>query len=425
MNERLLQFIWQFQYFQKQSLVTSAGDKLQIDKPGVWNHHQGPDFSEAAIRIENTRWIGNVEIHIASSDWFKHRHGADNHYCNIILHVVWVDDRPVFDAVGNRVPTLVLQSLIPKLLLERYHEMMEAMVVVPCHSFLPALDQLGWFAWKERLAAERLERRARQILSMLDGNTHHWEEICWWLLAANFGTKANSTLFELVAKSIPVQVLARHKNQLQQLEALLLGQANLLSGKYQDAYALLLQREYRFLKKKYRLQPVHKAPAFLRMRPASFPTVRLAQLAMLIHTLPHLFATIKETEGLEKLQACFMVTANDYWHYHYRFDEETAFQPKHLGKQMAENLFINTVLPLLFAYGLYSRNDTYQERAMQWLYTLPAEQNQISRKWQRLGIPLRAATDSQALIELTNHYCLHRRCLDCAVGNRILRNDVL
>lgn len=425
MNERLLQFIWQFQYFQKRSLLTTAGESLQIDKPGTWNHHQGPDFSEAAIRIGNTRWVGNVEIHIRSSDWRKHKHTTDGNYGNIILHVVWDDDLPLYDSVGNRVATLVLQPLVPKLLLERYRQMMETIVMIPCHAFLPALEQLGWFAWKERLAAERLERRAKQILTMVASTSNHWEEVCWQMLAANFGSKVNGPLFEMVARTLPVQVLARHKHQVPQLEALLLGQANLLAGKYEDDYAILLQKEYRFLKKKYRLENVPRSPAFLRMRPASFPTIRLAQLAMLLHRLPHLFSTIKETGDLRTLMDHFMVTANDYWHYHYRFDETAIYQHKHLGKQMAENIFINTVSPLLFAYGIYSKTEAHKERALHWLYEITAEQNQITRQWQRLGITQHSAVDSQALIELTNHYCIHRRCLDCAVGNRILKNDVL
>ncbi|MBI2282147.1 MAG: DUF2851 family protein [Bacteroidetes bacterium] len=425
MNERLLQFIWQFQYFQKRSLQTTMGDVLQVDKPGTCNQHQGPDFSEADIRVGNTRWVGNVEIHIRSSDWHKHRHGTDGNYGNIILHVVWEDDLPLYDTGGNRVATLVLQPLVPKIFLERYRQMMETMVMIPCHPFLPVLDPLGWFSWKERLAAERLERRAKQILTMVASTANHWEEVCWRMLAANFGSKVNGPLFEMVAKTIPVQLLARHKNQVQQLEALLLGQANLLGGKYEDDYAILLQKEYRFLKKKYRLETIHKSPAFLRMRPASFPTIRLAQLAMLVHRLPYLFSTIKETADLYTLMDHFMVTANDYWHYHYRFDEAAAYQHKHLGKQMAENIFINTVLPLLFAYGLYSQEEPYKERAIRWMYEMTAEQNQITRQWQRLGIAQHSAVDSQALIELTNHYCIHRRCLDCAVGNRILKNDVL
>jgi hypothetical protein len=424
MNERLLQFIWKFQYYNTQHLHTSQGEPLHIEKPGTWNHHQGPDFSEAIIRIGNTKWVGNIELHLRSSDWHKHRHASDSNYTNIILHVVWEEDSEVHDLNGNIVPTLILQPLISKLLLERYRQMMETMVVVPCHSFLPVLDNLGWCAWKERLAAERLERRSEHILSLLKQTGHHWEEVFWWLLAANFGIRVNSALFELVAKTIPVTLLAKHRNQVQQLEAFLLGQANLLSGKYKDDYAVMLQKEYRFLKKKYRLPTVHKQPAFLRMRPAAFPTVRLAQLAVLLQQSEHIFSKLKETKECKSAQELFMVTANDYWHYHYRFDEGTPFRPKNVGKQMAENILINTVIPVLFAYGLYSKEESYKQKAIQWLYELPPEQNQITSQWQRSGIVHRCALDSQALIELTNHYCIHKRCLDCTVGNGVLKKGV-
>lgn len=405
-------------------MLTSQGDALVIEKPGTLNHHQGPDFTEATIRIGTTKWVGNIEIHLQSSDWHKHQHSADRNYSNVILHVVWEEDEPVYDRNGNPLSTFVLQPRIPKLLLERYQQMMETIVVVPCHSFLPALNNLGWSAWKERLAAERLERRSAHILSLLHRSNNHWDEVFWWMLAANFGIRVNTALFELIALSLPVTLLAKHKNQIQQLEALLLGQASLLSGKYQDDYALLLQREYLFLKKKYHLETVNKQPAFLRMRPAAFPTVRLAQLAMLVHTGTNLFSKVKEIQELQKVLALFSVTANDYWHYHYRFDELTAFKPKHLGTNMAENILINTVIPVLFAYGLYSKEEQYKEKAIDWLYQLPAEHNRLTKKWQHSNVRNKSALDSQALIELTNHYCIDRRCLDCAVGNKILNNGV-
>ena len=424
MNERLLQFIWQFQYYQKQDCLTTQHECLHIEKPGMLNRHQGPDFSEAIIRIGTTIWAGNVELHIRSSDWFKHRHTSDANYGNIILHVVWEDDQPVHDSLGNPVPTFELRSRIPGILLERYRLMMETLQVVPCYSFLPAMQELGWMAWKERLAAERLERKSAHVLNLLKQSNHHWEEVCWWMLAANFGIRVNHVLFEMLAKSIPVNILSKHRNRIQQLEALLLGQANLLSGKYEETYPIMLQREYRFLKKKYGLQSVNKQPAFLRMRPAAFPTVRLAQLAALLNKSSNLFSSIKEYEQPDKAMEMFMVTANDYWNDHYCFDEITIRQPKHLGKQMAENILINSVIPILFAYGLYSKEETYKERCIQWLYRLPAEQNRITLSWQKADITHRSALDSQALIELTNQYCVNKRCLDCAVGNKILKNYV-
>lgn len=424
MNEKLLQFIWRFQYFNRQQLCTPQGEMITVEKPGTHNHHQGPDFSEAVIRIGPTKWVGNVELHLRSSDWYKHKHQADQNYSNIILHVVWEEDAPVYDTHGNIFPTLVLKERIPKLLLEQYAQVMATLVLIPCHSFLPAIDNLNWCAWKERLVVERLERRSTQVLSLLKQSNDSWEEVCWWMLASNFGIKVNSALFEMVAKTLPVTIIAKHRNQIHQLEALLLGQANLLSGKYTDAYAVLLQKEHRFLRKKYGLKPVHKQPAFLRMRPACFPTLRLAQLAMLLHTASHLFSLIREERNGQKVLETFMVTANDYWHYHYRFDEPSAHQLKHLGKQMAENILINTVVPLLFAYGMYSKEDRFKEKAIQWLYELPAEQNKVTRQWQQSGISNRSSLDSQALIELTNHYCLSKRCLECAVGNGIFKKGV-
>jgi len=422
MNERLLQFIWQFQYFNRNSLYTTAGEPLLIERPGTWNHHQGPDFSAAMIRIGNTKWVGNIELHLRSSDWNKHNHATDDRYHNIILHVVWEDDAPVQDQHGQPVSTLVLEHRIPKLLLDRYEQMMHTVASIPCAAYLPALSNLGWAAWKERLAAERLERKSQQVLNYLQQSGGNWEETCWWLLASGFGVRVNTVLFEMMARSLPLSVLGKHRNQLQQLEALLMGQANLLSGRYEDAYALLLQREYHFLRKKYRLQPVNKQPAFLRMRPAAFPTLRLAQLAIFLQRCHGFFALIRETTESKTLIDQLMVTANDYWHYHYVFDEETVFQPKQLGKQMAVNILINTVIPILFAYGLHTGEEACKERAIQWLYQLPPEQNQLTRKWD--AVTNQSALDSQALIELTNHYCNDKRCLDCAVGNKILKNDV-
>lgn len=421
-NEKLLQFIWQFQYFNKQELTTSQGEILYIEKPGSINLHQGPDFSEAMIKIGNTIWIGNIELHIHSTDWFKHAHETDNNYSNIILHVVWKEDGAVYDRNNQAIPTLILEPRISKMLIERYRQMMETKTFIPCHFFLPALSTLGWSAWKERLVAERLERRSAQIGVLLEQSRLHWEEVCWWLLAANFGIKVNKYLFEQVAKSISLNIISKHKTQIHQMEALLFGQANLLSGEYRDEYALLLQREYTFLQKKYTLKPISSQPAFLRMRPATFPTIRLAQLSMLLFQNTHLFSQIKSINEMKDLRKLFMVTANDYWHYHYSFDEETIFKPKHLGLQMADNILINTVIPILFAYGLYNKEEIFKEKAILWLYQLTAENNHIVNKWNRTDIPNNSALDSQAFIELTNHYCSVKRCLDCAVGNKILKS---
>lgn len=424
MNEKLLQFIWQFQYFRQQGCETTEGDPLSIEKPGRLNKHQGPDFSEAIVRIGTTVWVGNIELHIRSSDWDKHRHGYDTRYANIILHVVWEDDQPVLDRLGNRVATLVLQSRVAGILLSRYRLMMEAVQVVPCNRFLPVLEPLAWTGWKERLAAERLMRKSARVLDLLAESGNHWDAVCWRVLAEAFGGKVNNVLFGLVAQSIPVNLLYKHRNQIHQLEALLLGQANLLQGRYTESYPLMLQKEYRFLRKKYMLSAVHKQPAFLRMRPAAFPTLRLAQLAMLLYQTEHLFAKLKNTDTAEAVLDVCMVRANDYWNIHYRFDEVSASQHRQLGRQMAESILINGVIPLLFAYGLHANEQSYKDKAIHWLSDLSGEQNRITGLWKARGITNQSALDSQALIELTNQYCMLKRCLDCAVGNKILKNHV-
>ena len=425
MNEKLLQFIWQFQYFNSKELLTNNTEHLVIIKPGSLNTNQGPDFSDAIIQINNVRLAGNIEVHFKASDWVKHQHETDINYNNIILHVVWVNDADIYTSKNHNIPTLVLEGRVPKITLERYLLMMET-PFIPCQNIaLPTLDELGWLSWKERLVAERLERKSKKVLELLEQSNQHWEAVFWVMLAANFGMKVNSELFEAVAQSISINILAKHKNQIHQIEALLLGQANLLVGDFSDDYAILLQKEYQFLQKKYNLQPITIQPNYLRMRPANFPTIRLAQLAMLIHNSLHLFSKIKEQKNIKAVKALFEVRANDYWHYHYQFDKPTDYSIKFLGADTLDNLIINTVVPVLFAYGLHMQDEVVKDKAIKWLTDIKRETNHIIKEWLNAGIACVSAFDSQALIELTNSYCTKKYCLKCAVGNKIFKVEKL
>ncbi len=421
MTERLLQFIWQFQYFNKNDLSTTADEKLQIIIPGLFNSNQGPDFLQATIRIGTTKWVGNIELHLKTSDWKRHRHERDKNYNNVILHVVWENDTE-----ESSIPVFELKSRVSKILLQRYEELMNASGFIPCEKNISSVRDIVWKSWKERLLAERLLRKAAIAENFLQQNNYHWEETFWWLLARNFGIKVNADAFEAMAKSVSINILAKHKNQIHQLEALLLGQAGLLdkntdSYQHKDDYPLLLQREYTFLKKKYSLRPIHQPVHFLRMRPGNFPTIRLAQLAMLIQGSAHLFSKIKEAGSVKLVRKWFDVVANDYWHYHYRFEEPSAFKKKKLGDAMIDNIIINTICPVLFAYGNYHDENKYKEKALKWLEETAAESNSITKGFLQLGIENKNAFDSQALIELKNEYCNKKRCLDCAVGNAILK----
>ena len=418
MTEQLLQFIWQFQYFNKSELTTSAGETLQIIFPGRHNTNQGPDFSDAKIKISNTTWAGNIELHFKTSDWEKHSHHKDENYNNVILHVVWENDNIQPGAVS----VLGLRERVSKILLSHYEALMNSTGFISCENSIHSVRDITWKSWKERLLAERLMRKAKLVEVYLQQSNYHWEETFWRLLARNFGIKVNADSFEEIARSIPLNILAKHKNQIHQLEALLLGQAGLLNKDFAEDYPKMLQKEYEFYKKKYDLRPCNVTVFFLRMRPGNFPTIRLAQLAMLIYESAHLFSKIKEEQSVNKIKKWFDVTANDYWHYHYRFEETSAFRKKKLGASMIDNIIINTIVPVLFAYGSYYNKEKYKQKALQWLEEISEEINSITKGFQKLKIENNNAFDSQALIELKNEYCMKKRCLDCSVGNFLLRS---
>lgn len=432
MTERLLQFIWQFQYFNKTELATTHGETVQVVFAGQYNTNQGPDFSDAKIKIDKTTWAGTVELHIKTSDWNKHNHQSDKNYNNVILHVVWEDHGSRSDSnrevpakkaeQSSAIPILELQGRVSKILLQRYEELMNSSAFIPCEKNIATVRDIVWKSWKDRLQAERLIRKAETVETYLKQNNYHWEETFWWLLARNFGMKVNADAFEAIARSVSVNFLAKHKSQIQQLEALLLGQAGLLEGKFSEDYPKLLQQEYKFLKEKYKLKPIHQPVHFLRMRPGNFPTIRLAQLAALISESAHLFSKIKEAKSVKEISKWFDLTANDYWHYHYCFDETSSFKKKKLGTAMIDNIIINTVAPVLFAYGGYHDELKYKDKALKWLEATAAESNSITKGFQHLGIENKNAFDSQGLIELKNEYCDKKRCLDCSVGNAILKN---
>lgn len=417
MNERLLQYIWQLQYFNTRNLHTTLGESLQIIHAGTYNSNQGPDFLNGKIKIGDTTWAGHIEMHINASDWHSHNHSNDKNYGNVILHVVWKND--LADILPF--PTLELQQHVSSLLLNRYEELIQSAQFIPCQQHIRQVSALSFTSWKERLLIERLQQRATGIQAMLQGNKQHWEETFWWLLARNFGAKINSDSFEKIAQSIPLSILAKHKNQVQQLEALLMGQAAMLDKIFEDDYPNMLRREYQFLQKKYGLKKAHAPLYFLRMRPANFPTIRLAQLAMLVHESHHLFSIVKEEDDLHKVKSHFELAANDYWHYHYVFDEETAFKRKVLGEQMIQNIFVNTIVPILYAYGSINDSERYKTKAILWMENLAAEKNSITKGFEQLGVHNHTAFDSQALIQLKNVYCNYKLCLQCMVGNQVLK----
>jgi hypothetical protein len=420
MTEKLFQYIWSQQYFDLTDLKTSQGEHLTIFDRGVLNKNQGPDFLSARVKIGEETWFGNIELHLLSSDWFKHAHHLDRNYNNVILHVVWKNDAKESFAF---LPVIELESRISRVLLSRYEDWMNLASAIPCENNLAVVEKGLWDRWLNTVLHQRLERKASYVLQLYAESNHHWTETFWWLIARNFGVRVNSEAFENIARSIPVKLLTRHKDQILVLESLIFGQAGLLDRKFTGHYPRMLQKEFRHYRRKYSLKKTFVSIKFLRMRPSAFPTLRLAQLAMLIHRSNQLFSKIIDSTDDTEIAGWLEVTANDYWHYHYRFEEETALKEKNLGADMIESILINTVAPVLYAYGSLLGEDVYKGRAVTLLRKLPREENRVLALWKKPGIQAQNAAESQALLELKTAFCDYKRCLDCEIGVRILADS--
>jgi hypothetical protein len=396
------------------------GEAVQIIHAGTHNLNQGPDFLNAKIKINTTTLAGNIELHVFAKDWYLHQHEKDNNYQNIILHVVWQHN--VKDAVIANYPVLELQQYVSTLMLQNYENLMQQCSFIPCEKQIGNITSLQFNNWKDRLLLERLEQKTDAILVSLEKNKGDWEETFWQKIARNFGIKVNADAFEDMALHTPHIILAKNKLSLVKIEALLLGQAGLLQTSMIDAYAIMLQKEYQYLKQKYSLQQSSIVPQYLRMRPYGFPTIRLSQLAALAFQSSKLFSKIIDCKTYKDVMQMLTVQANDYWNYHYKLnDDDTTYKEKHLGTDMMHNILINTIAPFLFSYGIYKNKESYKEKALLWLEQIPAEENNITKGFRNILIKSKTAADSQALIRLKNNYCTAKKCLDCAVGNAILK----
>ena len=423
-TEDFLHYVWKFKLFNRTGLQTHDGEELEIFSAGTHNSDSGPDFHNARVRIGDTVWAGNVEVHISSSDWRKHGHATDNAYDNVILHVVYRDDIPLVLTNGRRIPTFVLENRIPEDLYHRYHQLIFGnQVIIPCEANIGYVDGVTLQNWFTRVLIERLEKRSAAVIAALNLNRGDWEETFYQFLAANFGFKINALPFELLAKSLPQITLAKHKNNPLQIEALIFGQAGFLKNDFTDEYALQLQKEYSFLQKKYQLSPVENHLwKFMRLRPQNFPTIRLAQFAALVVNSNHLFSKVLQTEDVTGLRNLFMdIKVNSYWENHYRFNVESVPSAKNLGPASIDIILLNTLALFLFSYGKYNQLQHFINRSLQLLENLPNENNSIVADFSTLGVKIKTAFESQALLELKNYYCDYKRCLHCGIGNKLLK----
>ncbi len=401
MQEDFLHHLWQYQKIDSANLKTVSGNNLQVLKVGQQNQYAGPDFFNAQIIIGNQKWAGNIEIHLKSSDWYAHNHQQDKNYDTIILHVVWEDDVVVFDKNNNPIETLVLKNITQKFVFQNYQKLIQNKNWIPCENEIHGINNFTWSFWKTQLIINRLTRKTKVFEAILEKTNHNWEALLFELLAKNFGLKMNQQAFLSVAQNISFLVFKKEIPKKLTLEALLLGQANLLKDTLEDGYYQQLQQEFQYLKHKHQLKTSLVKMNFYGIRPAGFPTIRLSQFASLYSQNSTLFAKIIKIKTIEDAQKIFLVSASEYWNTHYTFCKKSGRQTKKITNSFIALLLINVVIPLKYLYAKSLGEDNIQD-VLALYSSLPSEKNGIINKFVALKIEVKTALDSQSLIELKN-----------------------
>ena len=422
MKEELLHFIWKYKLFYTQTLKTQSNQSIDIISVGTHNFNSGPDFLNAKIRIDDQLWAGNVEIHVKASDWYVHGHENDSNYDALILHVVWENDVAVFDTSNNRLPTLVLKEFVSKDLLQSYQRLFaKSKKFINCEKLVNDLDAFVLSNWIERMYLERLGRKAETIRELLNTTENNWEAVLFQMLAKNFGLKVNGAAFFKMATDIDFSIVRKESQSLTRLESLLFGQLGMLNANVDSSYFRTLKKEYEYQTKKYKLSKSLNTIEYFRLRPTNFPTIRIAQLTNLIFEKKQLFTDLMAMDLVEKFYAYFNTGTSPFWETHYTFETESKKSRKKLSKPFIDLLLINTIIPLKFVY-LKQQGKFELEPFLKLIKALKPEKNGIIEKYKDLSFPTTNAFETQALLELKNNYCTPQKCLQCAIGNKLLRN---
>ena len=428
--EQLLHYTWKHKLYPLKELTTNDGQRVEIIDPGLHNRNSGPDFFNAKIRIGSTMWVGNVEIHDKSSDWYQHGHDKDSRYDNVVLHVAAELDTEVMKSNGEYVPQLQLS--VPDDVLTHYDELQRTDEYPPCYKVIPHLSALIIHSWMAALQTERLEQKTEAIRKRAELCNGSWEDAYFVTLARNYGFGINGEVFEQWAYNIPLNAVAHHRDDLFQIEAIFMGQAGLLEldsipEYYQkdalnDGYFAKLRNEYQYLAHKFSMKPIDfKLWRFLRLPPQNFPHIRISQLANLYYQQKAGLSQLIECETLDELKNVLKSQVTPYWETHYTFGSTSPKNEKHLSYGSINLLMINTAIPMLFAYGRHTTKEVLCDKAFDFLEQLKAENNHIIRMWQQVGLPVKTAGDSQALIQLKKEYCDKKECLRCRFGYEYLR----
>lgn len=424
MKEEFLHFVWKHRLYDTEALYDSRGNHIEVVSPGEYNRDSGPDFFNTRIVWGGTLWAGNAEVHVNSSDWYRHGHHTDGAYNNVIVHFVMNDDRQAVTADGVALPSIV--PVIRPGVYEKYLGYTGNPLVIACQEDIHKAG--GYFIshWLTALAIERLQAKATAVEAALAATANDWEETLYRLVARYFGARVNTDNFEMLARNLPLKLLMKHADNRLQVEALLFGMAGMLTGELfreavNDDYFRDLMREFRVLRSKYSLVPMHGwLWKFHRLRPAAFPTVRLSQLAGLVSRRHGLFSVILEAAGSDEVAYLLDNPASTYWRDHYTFGRKSGRRTGHVGREAIEVIIINVIVPMLFVYGERRGERRYCDLAVTFLEQTLPEKNRITAEWKRIGIDAVSASDSQALNQLLNEYCRRKKCLECRIGQRLI-----
>ena len=418
--EQLLHYVWKHKIFSLKELKTTTGQQVEVIDTGLANTDAGPGFFNAKLKLDGVLWIGNIEIHERSSDWFKHGHHADTGYNSVILHIASEIDTEISRSNGERIPQI--QLICPEAVRTNYKELLETDSYPPCYRIIPSLSPFTAHSWMSALQMERFEQKATLLNERLKRCQGNWEDAFFITLARNFGFGLNGDAFETWAHQLPFRAVDKHRNDLFQIEAIFFGQAGILEDSNGDGYYLRLKKEYIYLQHKFELIPMNTSLwRFLRLRPTNFPHIRIAQLACLYHRAYGLLSRIMETETLQGVRDILKGGTSEYWLTHYTFGGSSPSRPKALSNTSLDLLIINTVVTFLYAYGLHKGNPVLCARAGSFLEELKAENNYITRMWEQYGMKASNAADSQALIQLKKEYCDKKKCLYCRIGYEYLK----
>ncbi|RAR47528.1 DUF2851 family protein [Flavobacterium lacus] len=420
MKEDFLHYVWQYKKFAFANLKTVSNQELTIIHSGYYIQQAGPDFFNAQVVIDNQKWAGNIEIHLKSSDWYVHHHETDMNYDNVILHVVWEHDTEVFRKNNTAIPVLELKKHVSKEVLQQYKQLFTQKTWINCESQLTVVDDFTLSNWKERLFFERLEKKATEVEKLLQKNTFDWEATLFQLLAKSFGLNTNGEAFLKMAESIPYTVIKKERFEVENTEALFFGSTGLLEEQNEDAYYNSLKKRWNYLKHKHQLKiDYYQSVQFFKHRPDNFPTIRLAQLAQLVLQQHSLFQVLIRVNSIHEMYQFFDCNVSEYWKSHYVFDRLHAKKNKKISKNFIDLLILNCILPIKFAYG-HANGNVMPEELIALASEIPSEKNSVIEKFNHFGLISKNSYHSQSFLQLKNEYCATNKCLNCAIGQKLI-----